>query len=306
MTPTGATDYRLLTYETRGQPVAGVLVGEQVYPVSALLNDKTGDEATVLTLLEDWPQSHSRLVEAIQRVEQAQGTPLNRTKLLAPILYPRSIFCTGANYWDHIEEMEGHADRNRRAKEPWFFVKTAAHSVIGDGVPVRMPAKTKQLDWEAELAVVIGKQARDVAADRAADVIGGYTILNDLSARDLMTRSDRPSSMTYDWVGQKCFDGAAPMGRWITPAAFVEDCHDLSVRLWVNDVLKQASNTSQLVHNIYELIEWLSHQLTLLPGDVIGTGTPSGVGLPRGEFLKRGDVVKIEVEACGTLTNPIV
>ena len=118
-------------------------------------------------------------------------------------------------------------------------------------------------------------------------------------------RNDRPPGMASDWLAQKCFDDAAPMGPWITPAAFVKDCHNLSIRLWVNNVLKQDSNTSQLIHNIYQQIEWLSHQLTLLPGDVIATGTPSGVGMPRGDYLKKGDVVRIEVQGCGQLTNPI-
>ncbi|WP_158850158.1 fumarylacetoacetate hydrolase family protein [Saccharothrix deserti] len=190
-------------------------------------------------------------------------------------------------------------------KDPWFFLKTGAHSVVGDQAGVHPPAKSRELDWEAELAVVIGRHARDVTADRAAEFIAGYTIVNDLSARDLMPRSDRPPVMTYDWMGQKCFDGAAPMGPWITPADYVEDCHDLTAKLWVNDVLKQDSSTDQLIHDVYEQIEWLSHQLTLLPGDVIATGTPAGVGMPRGDYLTKGDVVRIEIEACGELTNVI-
>ena len=237
--------YRLLTYDDDGRAVAGVLVGGRVYAAADLLDCADHDTSSLLTLLNDWPATHAVLIQASQTVDPEGGVLLGEVTLRAPILYPRAIFCTGANYWDHIEEMEGKIDRSARPAEPWLFLKTAAHSIIADGAPVPMPPKTKQLDWEAELAVVIGSEARDVDAADAAGVVAGYTILNDLSARDLMTRDDRPASMTYDWVGQKCFDGAAPMGPWLTPAAFVEDCHNLSVRLWVNGALKQDSNTNQ-------------------------------------------------------------
>lgn len=305
MTELGAGGYRLLSYQRDGRPTPGVLVHERIVDASSLLGSVDVDSSSVLALLQTWHRTHEHIVEALAGIAPEQGIARTDVELLAPILYPRAIFCAGANYWDHIEEMEGSVKRDRPT-EPWFFLKTSAHSVVGDGVAVRIPAKTQQLDWEAELAVVIGTIARDVIAADASRVIAGYTILNDMSARDLMTRPDRPPAMTYDWVGQKCFDGAAPMGPWITPAAYVADCHDLAVRSWVNDVLKQESHTSQLIHDVYEQIEWLTHQLTLLPGDVVATGTPAGVGLPRGEYLKAGDVVRIEIESCGELTNTIL
>ena len=307
MTAGEATDgYRLLSYVRDGHPTAGALVAGRVHAVDELLPGADVDTSSVLSLMERWPTVDGALERAAAELDPESGTPLAQVELLAPILYPRGLFCAGANYWDHIREMEGTIDRSNRPPEPWLFMKTAAHSIVADGQAVRIPPLSRQLDWEAELAVVIGTVARDIPADRAAEVIAGYTILNDLSARDLMTRSDRPASMTYDWVGQKCFDGAAPMGPWITPASAIEDCHNLSVRLWVNDVLKQDSNTNQLVHDVYELIDWLTHHITLLPGDVIATGTPSGVGMPRNDFLASGDVVTIEIEGCGRLTSPIV
>ena len=307
MTPGGATDgYRLLSYVRDGHPAAGALIAGRVHAVDELLRGTDVDTSSVLSLMERWPTADRELSRAAVGLIPESGRGLADVEVLAPILYPRGIFCTGANYWDHIQEMEGTIDRANRPPEPWLFMKTAAHSVVADGHAVRIPPVSRELDWEAELAVVIGTTARDIGADRAAEVIAGYTILNDLSARDLMTRDDRPASMTYDWVGQKCFDGAAPMGPWITPASAIEDCHNLSVRLWVNGVLKQHSNTNQLVHNVYELIDWLTHHITLLPGDVIATGTPSGVGMPRNDFLAPGDVVEIEIEGCGRLTNPIV
>lgn len=304
------TEYRLLSYREGGKALAGVLVGERVYPVANLLRETDVDGSAVITLLETWKKSHRALLRAAAMVGPDEGTPLSRTRLLAPILYPRAIFCAGANYWDHLDEMaiaqgDQPVDRSTRTKDPWFFLKTSAHSVVGDRAPVTLPAKSRALDWEAELGVVIGKRAKDVPVEHAADVIAGYTIVNDLSARDLMTRKDRPLSMTYDWIGQKCFDGAAPMGPWITPASFVEDCGDLDVKLWVNGVLKQDSNTGQLIHSVHEQIAWLSHQLTMLPGDVIATGTPAGVGMPRGDYLKKGDAVRIQIEKLGELSNAI-
>ncbi|MBS1676216.1 MAG: fumarylacetoacetate hydrolase family protein [Actinobacteria bacterium] len=294
--------YRLVSYRGQDGPQAGVLVDGRVLAAAELLADTDLDASSVMALLGRWPEAHAALAAATAPPPPG-GTPLAAVERLAPILYPRAIYCAGANYWDHLEEMDGAVDRDERAAEPWFFLKTSEHSIVADGATVAIPPKITQLDWEAELGVVIGAPAREVPAAAAAGVIAGYTIVNDLSARDLMKREDRPPAMAYDWIGQKCFDGAAPMGPWLTPAAYVDDVHDLDVRLWVNDVIKQESNTGELIHDVYEQIEWLSGRLTLLPGDVIATGSPAGVGMPRGEFLAPGDVTRIEIESCGTLTT---
>jgi len=299
-------DYRLLTYRDGGKAVAGVLVGDRVYSAAALLRGTGLDASSVKALLASWTRAHRALAKAAGKARPANGKPLKRVKLLAPVLYPDGLFCAGANYWDHKEEMaraEGRTvDRSQRPAEPWFFLKTSAHSIVGPDVPVRLPACSQQVDWEAELGVVVGKGGRDIPVERALDAVAGYTIVNDLSARDLMVRKDFGGPMTYDWVGQKCFTDAAPIGPWITPAAYLDPAN-LSVRLWVNGVLKQNSNTNQLIHNVPEQIAYLSRHVTLMPGDIVATGTPAGVGKPRGEFLRKGDVVKIEIEGCGTLTN---
>jgi 2-keto-4-pentenoate hydratase/2-oxohepta-3-ene-1,7-dioic acid hydratase in catechol pathway len=191
-----------------------------------------------------------------------------------------------------------------KGPEPWFFIKNAASAIIGTGVPARLPSFSRQVDWEAELGIVIGKPTRNISEERALEAVAGYVIVNDLSARDLMKREGTP--FIYDWVGQKCFEDAAPMGPWLTPAAYVNDPEDLTIKLWVNGVLKQDSNTGRMVHNAREQIAYLSRHFTLRPGDVIATGTPAGVGLPRGEFLKSGDQVKIEIAHCGTLVNHMI
>jgi 2-keto-4-pentenoate hydratase/2-oxohepta-3-ene-1,7-dioic acid hydratase in catechol pathway len=314
------TEYRLLSYrDPSGVARAGVLVNERVLPATPLLEGAPGiDSSSVLGLLQSWSEVHPRLAAAAAKAKSSDGRPLNEVALLAPILYPGAIFCAGANYWDHMKEMNERQKRltgkdvppATKAKNPWFFIKTGPHSVIGPGANAHMPPQSHKLDWEAEIGVVIGKSARNVPVERAFDVVAGYLCVNDLSARDLGTQADRVgTAMFMDWLGQKCFDDAAPMGPWLTPAAFVPDPNDMSVKLWVNDVLKQDSNSKNMIHGIAEQIAALSQQLTLRPGDVIATGTPAGVGAGRGEsgeFLKPGDEVKIEVQHCGTLVNRMV
>jgi 2-keto-4-pentenoate hydratase/2-oxohepta-3-ene-1,7-dioic acid hydratase in catechol pathway len=301
-----ASEYRLVSYADGGTTKAGVLVGERVVPAAALLPGIDG--SSVLGILRAWDKAHPLLHAAAQKVQPSDGVALAQVKLLAPILYPGALFCAGANYWDHLEEMAeiakrvtGKAPSMTKGKDPYFFMKTTAGSIIGTGTPARLPPFSKQVDWEAELGVVIGKPARNISEQDAFDCVAGYLIVNDLSARDLMKREGTPFGM--DWVGQKCFEDAAPMGPWFTPAAYVAEPNNLPIKLWVNGVLKQNSNTSRLVHNIAEQIAYLSRHFTLFPGDVIATGTPAGVGMPRGEFLKVGDEVRIEVGSCGVLVN---
>lgn len=304
-----SSGYRLLSYrDSGGEAHAGMLAGDLVYPVAPLLSD-IPNASSVLGLLKAWDKVHPRLAAAAAKA--SGGKPLRDVALLAPVLYPGALYCAGANYWDHLEEMAeiakrttGKAPSMTKAADPYFFMKNTAGGIIGTNSPARLPSFSKQVDWEAELGVVIGKQCRHVSEAKAFDVVAGYLIVNDLSARDLMKREGSPFGM--DWVGQKCFEDAAPMGPWFTPAAYVADPNNLAIKLWVNGVLKQNSNTSKLVHGIAEQIVYLSKHFTLFPGDIIATGTPAGVGMPRGEFLKVGDEVKIEIDACGTLTNRMV
>jgi 2-keto-4-pentenoate hydratase/2-oxohepta-3-ene-1,7-dioic acid hydratase in catechol pathway len=306
------TGYRLVSYaNSAGAAAAGVLIGGSVIPAEEILS-QSGDPTSVIAMIRSWDAVHARLhVAASQGVGTHSGTPIDQVRLLAPILYPGALFCAGANYWDHLEEMAeiakrttGKAPSMTKRAEPWFFLKTTAGSMIGHGTPARLPSFSKQVDWEAELGVVIGRPTRNVSESDALTAVAGYLIINDLSARDLMKREGTP--FIYDWVGQKCFEDGAPTGPWFTPAAYVPDPNNLAIKLWVNDVLKQNSNTGRMVHGIAEQIAYLSRHVTLQPGDMIATGTPAGVGMPRGEFLKAGDDVRIEIEGLGTLTNRMV
>jgi 2-keto-4-pentenoate hydratase/2-oxohepta-3-ene-1,7-dioic acid hydratase in catechol pathway len=302
--------YRLVSYaDASASPVAGILAGGRVVPAASVLGEKI---STVMDILRSWDQAHPRIAKANEDKSFAEkGAPLASIKLFAPILYPGAFYCAGANYWDHLNEMAAIAKQTTgrdvhiaKPAEPWFFLKTAAGSIIGDGAPARLPNFSKQMDWEAEIAAVIARPTRNISEKDALGAVAGYTIVNDLSARDLMKREG--SIFVYDWIGQKCFEDAAPMGPWLTPAAYVSDPNNLAIKLWVNGVLKQDSNTSKMVHNTAEQIAYLSRHITLQPGDVIATGTPAGVGLPKGEFLKAGDEVKIEIAGLGTLTNRMV
>jgi 2-keto-4-pentenoate hydratase/2-oxohepta-3-ene-1,7-dioic acid hydratase in catechol pathway len=161
------------------------------------------------------------------------------------------------------------------------------------------------VDWEVELAAVIGKAAKDVTVERALDHVAGYTIANDLSARDVMKREKNPptSPFHYDWLSQKCFDGACPVGPWIVPASDIPDPQTLGLKLWVNDRLMQDSHTSRMIFSTAEQVAMLSSRVTLYPGDLVLTGTPAGVGMGRRIFLKPGDTLKLWIERIGDLTN---
>jgi 2-keto-4-pentenoate hydratase/2-oxohepta-3-ene-1,7-dioic acid hydratase in catechol pathway len=228
------------------------------------------------------------------------------------VLYPSAIFCAGANYVDHMREMaaiqkiDPEPDPRSMGLKPWHFIKTP-RTVVETQSTIPLPAYSKMVDWEAELAVVIGRPAKNVPADKALDSVAGYTVANDLSARDFATRPQIPptSPFKYDWVSQKNFDGACPIGPWIVPAGEIPNPQNLGIKLWVNDVLKQDSHTSKMIFSVADQVAYLSTRITLHPGDLILTGTPSGVGLARQEFLKSGDVVRVWIEGIGTLSNTL-
>ena len=307
--------YRLLSFQAGREARAGLLVGEQVYDAARV----TGKPAwsSVLGALQEWAKAHREFAAFAKRIaagkSKAKGTPLARVKLLAPVLYPGNIYCAGANYTDHMAEMaraqgkEPGPTMKDLGEKPWHFVKTSRSSVVGPGAKVRLPAYSQKVDWEVELAAVIGKTVKDVPADKALACVAGYTIANDLSARDAMKRDKNPpaSPFHYDWVSQKCFDGSCPLGPWIVPASDIGDPHRLGIRLWVNGELMQDSHTTKLIFDTAEQIAMLSSRVTLHPGDLVLTGTPAGVGMGRGRFLKTGDSVKLWIENIGELVHTI-
>jgi len=305
--------YRLLSFRSGPGARAGVLVGDMVYEAAKITNVPA--HASVVGILEDWGRAHRLLDQASKRLTsgkaRANGVPLSGIRLLAPILYPGAIYCAGANYTDHMAEMaraQGQTPgptMKELGEKPWHFVKTSRSSVVGPGARVKLPGYSQMVDWEGELVAVIGKAARDVPVERALAHVAGYTIANDLSARDVMRRDKNPatSPFHYDWLSQKCFDGSCPLGPWIVPASEIGDPQTLGLKLWVNDTLMQDSNTSKMIFDTAEQIAMLSSRVTLQPGDLVLTGTPAGVGTPRRIFLKPGDTVKLWIEKIGDLRH---
>lgn len=309
------TEFRLLSYVAdKGIPRAGILVEDRVFDLKAAL-ETAGQRAdfqanSVLSVLKAWNSVRPAIDDLVSAIVTgtddflvALGKALEEVKLLAPVLYPGVLYCAAANYRDHVIEMTG-KEPAENYKEPFFFLKTVVGTIIGPDDRVQLPPFSTKVDWEAEIAMVIGRTAKNVPIDLAMDHVAGYTIMNDLSARDFTKRDDVP--FIFDWIGQKCFDTAAPMGPWITPTDAIANPYDMDIKLWVNDELKQDSNSSQLIFKFDELITYLSSHVTLNPGDVIATGTPAGCGMPHGIFLKPGDVVRIAVGGLGELRNPVV
>jgi 2-keto-4-pentenoate hydratase/2-oxohepta-3-ene-1,7-dioic acid hydratase in catechol pathway len=305
-------EYRLLTYRAAGVPRPGVLVGTRIYPAAELFRDRdsTIDASSMLGLLQRWETVCDLLQTELKGVSSNDGIALSDVTLEAPILYPGAVIATGGNYSDHLDEMAKKHHRPPISKyklaEPFFTLKTAAHSIIGHGAPIRYPQFSKQLDYEAEIGVVIGRFAENVAESDAMNAVAGYVIINDLSARDYVRREILPGQTGHDWFGQKCFRDSMPMGPWITPKQFVPDPYDMSIKLWVNDELRQDGSSKSMIYPLAEQIAYLSRRITLRPGDVISTGCPSGVGMALDKYLEPGDRIRIEVEHCGVLENTVV
>jgi len=303
--------YKLVSYRAAGGARAGVLVGERIYDAAALTRKPayTG----VLDILRDWRTASASLRKSVARPGRAKALSLRKTRLLAPVLYPGAVFCAGANYTDHMAEMARAQNRppgpnmKELGEKPWHFVKTSAASIVGPRAVVKIPAYTQALDWEVELAVVIGRAVKNVSAEKALACVAGYTIANDLSARDAMRRTklEATAPFHFDWVSQKCFDGSCPLGPWIVPASQIADPQRLGLKLWVNDELMQDSNTERMIFDIAEQIAMLSSRVTLQPGDLVLTGTPAGVGMPRGRFLRPGDTVRLWIESIGEFSHGI-
>lgn len=235
--------------------------------------------------------------------ETGAARKLDEVQLSAPIPHPhRNVMCLGLNYADHAQETAALRGRSGDAPDyPIFFTKapTAVNGPFGD--IVIDPAVSTAIDWEAELGVIIGKRGKNIRAEDALDYVFGYTVINDVTARDLQSRHKQ-------YFKGKSIDGYCPMGPWIVSADEIPDPQRLAVRLRVNGVTKQDSNTSMMVFSVRDIIASLSLGMTLEPGDIIATGTPSGVGFARNppQYLQPGDVMETEIEGIGTLRNHIV
>jgi 2-keto-4-pentenoate hydratase/2-oxohepta-3-ene-1,7-dioic acid hydratase in catechol pathway len=305
-------DYRLLNYgDNVAEARPAVCVGDTILDIQDALadvgNPKSFAATSTLTILEKWDAAEPVLEQIADKLANghAKAKKLSSVKLQAPLLYPPAIFNAGSNYSEHQAEMGQTYETDKSKTKPYMFLKSPAHTVIGPGHEIRIPHVTKQVDWEGEFGVVIGRYGRNVSKDNARSVIAGYTIFNDLSARDLGAREDWPRFRT-DWFGHKTFEGSGPMGPWIVPAKQIKDPYQCRIETFVNEERKQNALAGEMIFNIEEQIEYISARLTLRPGDLISTGTPSGVGRPKGTFLQPGDTVRIAISGIGELKNPVV
>lgn len=299
--------YKLATYQSADGPRAAIVLGDRVVDVAKATRTKADE--SVAGIFMDWAKAKVRL-DGLAKRQGLKGQPLSKVKLLAPIPLPGAIYCAGSNYSDHSAEMaraqgrEPPPDPHTLGQRSWHFIKSS-RAVSPPNAMVKRPEKCKKLDWEVELAVVIGRKCKDVSEKDAMKYVGGYMVANDLSGRDLGDRKGLPAAFAFDWFGHKSFDGSCPMGPWIVPAKDIKDPMNLRLELDVNGVSKQDSNTGKMIFNIVEQIADLSSKITLWPGDIIMTGTPHGVGNGRGEYLNPGDVVKARVEGIGEIVTKI-
>ncbi|MGE3270506.1 MAG: fumarylacetoacetate hydrolase family protein [Chloroflexota bacterium] len=291
---------RLVTFRAEGKSSRlGAIVGDSVVDLAAASGGTL--PADMLAFIQAGPGALARAREVLDR--NPAGEPLSSVELLAPI--PRSqrnLLCLGLNYRDHAAE--GAKVFGTQPTEPTFpmFFTKAPTTVIGPGAAIEIDSNlTKEVDWEVELAVIIGTGGRDVPKDATLPHVFGYTIANDISARDLQFRHGG------QFFKGKSLDTFCPLGPWIVTADEFDGFPSLDISLKLNGVQKQHSNTSKLIFDIPTTIAALSEGMTLEAGDVILTGTPEGVGFARTppEFLKDGDVVECSVQGIGTLSNPV-
>jgi 2-keto-4-pentenoate hydratase/2-oxohepta-3-ene-1,7-dioic acid hydratase in catechol pathway len=310
---------QLVTFRRgRGEPKLGAVWHECVLDLGGLYKDQAtqrgtlrrgrggfprslleviqGGEATWASVREVWEYGKGLVdQQAIEELATRRlAYPLKRVRLLAPIPSPaRNVFCLGRNYADHA------AERGAAAPDhPVYFTKPGT-AVVGPGDDIVHHAITKELDYEVELAVVIGTGGRDIPRAEALRHVFGYTIINDVTARDLQKRHNQ-------WFKGKSLDTFCPMGPMLVTADEIPDPQALAVSLRVNGQTRQSSHTAKMIFPVAQCIEVLSQGMTLLPGDIIATGTPEGVGAATGTFLRAGDRIEAEVEGIGILASKVV
>jgi len=300
---------RIATFHVGGRTRLGVVRGERIIDLAHVarvtgISDRPDELSDMLALIAGGQEALERVGDLLSSATIEAELPLDLVRLLAPIPRPRkNVFCVGRNYAEHAAESLRAAGKEvRLPPAPNIFTK-AVTAVNGpyDDIPFDA-AVSQEMDWEVELAVIIGRGGRHISRDQALDHVWGYTVLNDISARDIQNRPG------MQWFMGKSLDGACPTGPWIVTANEISNPQHLHLRLRVNDEVKQEDTTANMLFDVAAIIEELSRYLTLEPGDIIATGTPAGVGYARTppEFLKPGDVVETEIAEIGTMRNRVV
>ncbi|MCK9504161.1 MAG: fumarylacetoacetate hydrolase family protein [Porticoccaceae bacterium] len=320
------------------RPFAGMMMSDKVLALHAINQHANESDSkligcdTIRDLLADWPHNFPILNEAAVAIAGSAsdlnplGTELMalmvevaELQIHAPLQDPGQILMARANYRRHIVELSlrmgrgaGETEAERRADlealverkategDPFFWVKTSS-AITGPYDTVQIPEATQKADWEVELALVIGRPARNVSVEQALDYVAGYCIANDLSARDLLVRDE--FGPAQDWLTAKCAPQFLPLGPYIVPAAYVGDPNKLSLSLKHNGKLMQDSCTDDMIHNVQTLVAYASRVVQLSPGDIISTGSPAGNGMEFDVYLRSGDVVEATVEGLGVQIN---
>lgn len=313
---------KLVTYSAAGEQFVGAVVADDSVVVELRAADRAlADQENRKThpfftdMLALFSAGAEGLDAAKQAAAYAEGKEpngktihaLTEVRLRAPIPNPRKVFCLAGNYQDHIEEGGGKMEAQDK-ETPRVFMKPPTTTVIGPGDHILIPPIANSIDWEGELAVVIGRKAKGVKAKDALKYVAGYTVMNDVSERELVIKErtdSRPRDEWFDWLNGKWLDTFAPQGPWIVTRDDIPDPQALDISTYINGERKQHNNTGQMLYPVDKIIEYISAIITLEPGDLISTGTVSGVGATTGTFMKKGDKVEIEISGIGVLKNSV-
>jgi len=298
---------KLVTYSRNQSVSCGIITGEGLIDIPSVWQGPNPPRS-IKEILQKGLDCLGRLAELSGSTDIL--TPLEQVKLLAPIPRPGKVIALAGNYSEHIKEAGlalGLSDSPRNTTVPRPFLMPAT-VVIGPDEKIPWPTYSEQIDYEIELAVIIGKKAKHVEPGSALEHVAGYTICNDVSARSVTfkkNRKARPWDEFYDWLNGKWADGFLPMGPYLLTKDEVAEVQNLAMQLKVNGEARQEANTSQMIYPVADIVSFLSYIMTLEPGDVIATGTPSGVAMATGRFLQPGDTIECTIEKLGTLTNKL-
>lgn len=308
---------RLCRFQHQGRIHVGFYEDRTVLPLSAAARIAGVSLETGADLLPVLPGGalrgtvldlQTQLAHSDRAAVERASLAVSDVKLLVPIAHPSKLILLAGNYSKHIEEGGGRA-AERRETFPYLFLKPPLTTLTHPGDPIRIPAVSPdQIDWEIELGVVMGREAKGVSEADALQYVAGYTVVNDVSDRAFHPnphRIPRPKDEFFDWQHGKWHDTFCPMGPCVLPADETPDPQQLKLQLRVNGVVEQDASTAQMIFPVAAIIEFISQFVTLVPGDVISTGTPHGVGKAKGKFLKRGDRVEAEIGGIGVLANPV-
>lgn len=302
---------KLVTYRHNGSTSCGIVTEHGIVDIPSAWKE-SNPPRSLQEILERGPACLDRLRSVA--ASNAVAVPVQSVTLLAPLPRPGKLLALAGNYAEHVKEASqergfqvglSESPRQTTVPRPFLMPPTV---VCGPGDTIAWPGYSKEIDYELELAVVIGKRAKCIEASEAMECVAGYTIANDVSARSVTFkegRAQRPWDEFYDWLNGKWADGFLPMGPYFVTTDEVADVQNLNMTLKVNGQTRQSANTSQMIYPVVDIVSFCSHLMTLEPGDIISTGTPSGVGLATGNFLKAGDAIECTIEGLGTLTNTL-